>query len=342
MSQSVLGLDIGFCNNKYCLSVDGEVQIGLGPVGVMLDTSSNGLTTPNIKDSVSVQVGDKQYLAEVPSFQAEHEKKRCLNDTYPFTDEYQALYYASLLKTGLEVIDTLVVGLPVDLFTGEMKAGMTVEDYREKLAKRLKGKHQITEKHAVKVKKVKIIPQPTGGYMHALAKGKLGEKKDSQKVVLVVDPGFFSFDWAGLVNGEVKKEYCNSDCELAVSKVLEKAASLMTRAEGFRVSKENLEYAIQNGEKHISVTKNDVEYQEYIDKVMGMDEMKSMLKNALTNDLRTTNAEIGTVVMVGGGAGYYSPLIEELYPHANVIEFSNEESVTVNAQGFCVYGLNCG
>ena len=204
-------IDIGYSNLKLAsMAGDGTIQTqvlpaGAAPVDCMPERLNDG-----DDDGLCVMVGDELYAAGVP--QSRFQKwNRSLHEDYPSTDSYRALFHAGLLSLGATDIDTLVTGLPVSQYRDEAR--------RSALADQLTGTHQVTRKRQIRIKSVKVVPQPLGAYLdlvYTLDDPDL--LADSR--VLVIDPGFFSVDWVVIEQAALHQSLSGTS-QMATSMILE-------------------------------------------------------------------------------------------------------------------------
>jgi len=325
--MQVVGLDIGYSNVKL---VFGETTSD--PVSMIFPAGAGPASSypMSIGSKSTVQVlevdGEKWVCGVNPSrFELSN---RVLHSNYPSTLEYKALFYSALSRMKFDVVDVLVTGLPVDQFVDDGQ--------RERLEELLKGEHQIAPKRTVSVKKVIVIPQPIGAYMDLVLKTK--EPKDLDRLqrarLLVVDPGFFSVDWA-LVRNNTFQKNSSGTSKLATSVILDEAASMIASEYGCIIPKEDIEDAVQRGLETVLVGNSEVVYAPYIESAssrVSSDAIKPLLQS-----LRTESGGVNSVLITGGGAKYYLASVKDAFPNANII--LAEESVLSNARGFYAYGL---
>jgi hypothetical protein len=87
------------------------------------------------------------------------------------------------------------------------------------LADQLTGTHQVTRKRQIRIKSVKVVPQPLGAYLdlvYTLDDPDL--LADSR--VLVIDPGFFSVDWVVIEQAALHQSLSGTS-QMATSMILE-------------------------------------------------------------------------------------------------------------------------
>jgi len=158
----------------------------------------------------------------------------------------------SILQCGVDVIDHLVTGLPSSQAHDPQLSTAIFEKFS--------GTLQLTPNVEVTVKKVTCLPQPAGtvGNIEAVGADELYELMEEGKTI-VVDPGFFSVDWIMMVSGEYQKSTTDSSLQ-AVSRVLELAGELISKAHGTNPGVAALESAIREGKQYVLVYGRKVEW----------------------------------------------------------------------------------
>jgi PRTRC genetic system protein D len=147
-------------------------------------------------DLLSVQVNQRSYVVgkdSVPRQTIERNREAA----YSQTDAYMALMLGALWHARREVIDVLVVGLPMN----------TLRTYSKLLKQRLVGRHVIPDFRcgnrgdgradiSVEVRAVVVLGQPVGAFLAACeSKPELREETS-----LIVDMGFNTLDILGMEN----------------------------------------------------------------------------------------------------------------------------------------------
>lgn len=333
-SSNVIGLDIGYSNLKLAYGQSGEKNGGmktiLRPAGAApAEHFGSRFDGKSQSDFLHVLVGEEPYIAGVPSDRAEM-WERPLHADYPRTDSYRALFHAGLLLSEMQEVDVLVTGLPVSQF----KNGTHVAEIEQ----RFTGKHQITAKRSVEVKKVKVIPQPVGGLLDYMNQQANSESKHSLQIdddarVLVIDPGFYSLDWVLVTNGEVQRASSGTSVQ-ATSVLLELAAKLIAGDFGAAPTVEQLENAIRNSKGSILVMGERVELAGYIAKASI--QLESFTATAIQKSLRTENISPDIIVMVGGGAPFFENAVQDAFSRLKVV--MPEEPVHSISRGFWLMG----
>jgi plasmid segregation protein ParM len=324
--MNVLGIDIGYSNLKLAYGQQGsEPKVLLRPAGAApADRMGEKIGGNEEEDFLRVLVNDVPFVAGISPDRAELWSRE-LHENYPSTDSYRALFHAGLLLSEFDKIDLVVTGLPVNQYLNP--------ELREWLAGLMQGEHQITPRRKVTVSKVKVAPQPVGGFVdYVWSLPDATEIEDSR--VLVVDPGFFSVDWVLIGNGELRRQSCGT-CLEASSVILDEAVGLIAEDFGGNVGRERLEHTLRNGLAHVRLFGERVEVAPYLKKAA--DKVGPIVTARLRESLRKENASADMVLLVGGGAGFFENAVKEAFPQLKVS--SPDFPVYANARGFWRMGV---
>lgn len=324
--MNVLGIDIGYSNLKLAYGQQGtEPKVLLRPAGAApADRMGEKIGGDGEEDFLRVLVNDVPFVAGISPDRAELWSRE-LHENYPSTDSYRALFHAGMLLSEFDQIDLVVSGLPVNQYLNA--------ELRERLSKQMQGEHQITPRRKITVNKVKVVPQPVGGFVdYVWSLPDAAEIEDSR--VLVVDPGFFSVDWVLIGNGELRRQSCGTSLE-ASSVILDEAARLIAEDFGGNVGRERLEHALRNGLAHVRLFGERVEVAPFLKKAA--DKVGPIVTARLRESMRKENASADMVLLVGGGAGFFENAVKEAFPQLKVS--SPGSPVYANARGFWRMGV---
>jgi len=322
----VLGLDIGYSNLNLTMGAHaGKPTTQVRPVGAAPIKQLPQDVLGRGDEHVEVLVSDDPYAACVEPDRFEN-WNRILYSDYPATDQYRALFRASLAMTQRNKIDVLVTGLPVTSYQDE---GET-----EKLRSQLQGRHQVRENQVVEVEQVVVIPQPVGSYLDYMVRSDR-EEELAQARVLVIDPGFFSVDWVQLAGHEILPRSSGTSTE-ATSRVLEEAAKLIRKDKGVQIAPERIERTLRNGQEAVYAVGDWLTVTPYLTQAAA--QIAPSVLDAIQGSLRGTGDTIDVVLLTGGGAPFYEAPLREAFPHSQVVRPSNP--VASNSRGFWWYGLS--
>lgn len=317
----VSGLDIGYSN---LISVHGDP-----------DGKPESIVRPSQAAPLSVMPGDSglragEVIVEVDGMQwvafaapGRVQEGRELHEDYPASKSYEALFKGALLHAAGEgdVIDCLVTGLPVT--QARDKA------YVAALVGRLTGKHRITPKREVTVKRVEVVAQPIGALTDIYCNSDAAEVIE-QSISIIIDPGFFSVDWVVFDHQELLQNSSSSSLK-AMSVVLGACNEEIAKDHGGVPGVEKIEHALQSGKDYLLMYGRKVELAEYLERAA--ERVIPAVFTEIKQGLRFLKGRtIDCVILGGGGASLYEPFARHEFPDALVVKPSN--SVTSNAEGF--------
>jgi plasmid segregation protein ParM len=198
----------------------------------------------------------------------------------------------------------------------------------------LLGRH-VTERGTVEVGEVRVVPQPVGAFVDLLWSDLDGETlaRIEEGTVLVLDAGYYSFDWALVVAGELRRGASGTSLE-AMSVLLERAAGHIAERHGGRPQPLALEAALRQGREHVLVLGQRVLLKPVLEGAAP--EVGGVALEALRQSLRREVTNVDLVVVTGGGGEFYGGQAAELFPGAEVR--LARDPVGANARGFFHYG----
>ena len=247
---------------------------------------------------------------------------RSLHADYTSSESYRALFKSGLLLSEMEQIDMLVTGLPVSQYMDE--------DRKKALSESMTGIHTLTPKRTVEVKKVKVVPQPIGGFLDFIART---DEDIEDARVLVIDPGFFSVDWVVISNDEIHKQSSGTSLN-ASSVLLEEVSRLIGKDHGAGVNIETIEHAIRQEKSSILVLGQKVEISPYIQEAKKT--VGPVVTESIQKALRTESKMVDLIVLVGGGAVFFREAVQESFPRLRTI--MTQDAVYSNCRGFWLMG----
>lgn len=320
-----LGMDIGYSNLKLAWGdsnakapTTAVYPAGAAPVDCILAS-----ITSSEESGFKVVVSGEEYLAGVEQSIIDG-WERILSTEYPFTDDYTALFYASLIATGRETIDTLVTGLPVEQCADK--------PYKARLEDKLKGRHEVRPGQFVIVKNVLVIPQPVGAYVDYLMSCDDPVIVRASRV-LVIDPGFFSVDFCAIDKGNFDKASSDSSQE-AMSVLLEEAGKLITEDHGRPFDLASLEDAVR-GDMQVPVFGKMVNLAPYLT-LAATNVAESVMRKIRQNLRRSKVQGADFTLLAGGGADLYKRSASTIMEGSQVV--TAYDPVITNARGFFEYG----
>ncbi len=338
---SVRAIDVGYGNVKYSLhhrDMTGPVVCENFPshspiasdkalaAGVM-----KGRDTVAIKiNGISYEVGKQVTLAlAVDDKSVVLGKDFCQSDAYLARLRGALFYMRGKDKDGInytpENIQLLVVGLPVSTYRDK--------DLVQKLKERVLGFHELPEERSVNVEKVIVLPQPMGAFFqHAISKDLLLTMRNQTN--LIVDPGYYTFDWlfsAGMTPVDVRSDSANR----GVSAILEIMAHEVIMQEKFDANESTL---IRMLEAHYMTGVPFVPFGVNIDMPKYEAHAASVINDAVAAMAHKVGdgADIHNILLAGGGAKFFKAALEKQFPRHKVLIMT--EPVYSNVRGFHMAG----
>lgn len=321
--KTILGIDIGYSNLKICSGeANGRPLTKILPAGAApVDRIGVRFDGKEAKDLLRVRVNGQDFVAGIAPDQANH-YSRPLHADYASSDIYRALLHAGLLLAGMDRINELVTGLPVNQYLDITR--------RERLINQLAGVHEIAAGHSVWVDRVRVIPQPVGGLLDYISQTNV-DLDDAR--ILVVDPGFYSADWVVIARGDMQKELSGSSLQ-ASSVVLQEVARLIAQEQDSPLSLEILEHAIRSGKSHVLMLGQRMELRPYVEQATAR--VAPATVGAIQESLRTGGKMPDLIILVGGGAGFFRAALQAAFPRLRVVTPQN--AVFSNARGYWILG----
>lgn len=324
----VMALDVGYSNLKLAVGPAGATPrvivrpAGAAPADRLGERLGDG--GPGAADAapVIVEIRGRRWAAGIEPGRFEAGWARSLHEDYAGTDAYLALVLAALVLTGESTIDTVVTGLPVSQSQDPRR--------REALRALLVGTHD-TSAGPVAVRNVRVLAQPVGAYLDLVWSATDPALLDriATGTVLVLDAGFYSFDWALVVAGDLRRSASGTSLE-AMSVLLERAAKRIADAHGGKSVPLGLEAAVRAGKATFLQAGHAVALPPLLESVAR--EVSTVALEMLRQSLRREHTNIDLVVLAGGGGELYGGAVGSLFPGASVVV--SNHPVAANVRGF--------
>jgi plasmid segregation protein ParM len=320
----IRALDVGYGYTKYSKEVDGKIVYqsfpSIAPRASKMESSDFAMlnqreTSIVAVDGIEYEIGPDSHLLETS------ESARSMNDQYVFSSQYKALVYGALDYMGDDVIDVLVVGLPVS----------TYNLYHDKVKTTLTGKHVINNSgKTVEIKTALVIPQPMGGLHFAMNNEILKELDLADSTFLIVDPGYLTLDFI-VSNGQKIIEKRSGAHAGGVSRVIVAISESIEKK--FKHKYDNL-HAIDKGlrKRKIKISGKDEPLEEHIKNTKPVIEAPIIYMRNIVGD----GSDIDTIILVGGGSKVFEKTLKEHYPNHTVTTV--EESDLANVKGYQTIG----
>jgi plasmid segregation protein ParM len=321
----IVAVDIGYGNVKYAWRRDdGSLAAGHFPSIAALsvarelnDGATDGLNV------VRIEIGHECYVVgeDAGLALAGHESGRILNRGYHDSNPYLALFRGALTYLGKpRHVDLVVTGLPVEY----------IQTSRDRLEKRLVGEHPLPDGSITHIRRAWVIPQPVGGFLHhAIGHGVYQDLRNS--LSLIVDCGFFTVDWIVAKGLKVAFERSGSTPG-GVSQILVKLTQAVSEEieEPFN-DVARLDEAVRNGYR-MDLYGRPYDFGHLMPRVRPV--MDQVCQRLL--DTVGTMSDIGTVVLVGGGAALYQDAIRKICKRNPLVLV--KDPMHANVKGFYLAG----
>lgn len=326
LQLNIVGLDIGYSGLKVATGALGDnPRVIMRPAGAapvtklglrIQDRADRGQDIP-----VIVEINGQPWAAGIEPSRFEG-WTRSLHEDYAGTPAYLALAIAGLVLAQQSHIDILVTGLPVSQAAERRR--------REALIRTLSGVHRANGSHIV-VGEVRVVPQPVGAYVDLVVSatdpGVI--ERIEEGAVLILDAGYYSFDWALIVEGELRRSASGTSLE-AMSVLLEDAAQRISEEAGGKPNPAALEAAVRSGKHTVVQAGRRYNVQDLLAK--SAQHVTPVALEAMRKALRREVASIDVILLAGGGGDLYGDGVQDLYPGAQVCR--PQSPVAANARGY--------
>ena len=326
--QTVRAIDVGYGNTKFTVGVDahGAPVCRLFPSFAPLASRRQiGGALMRRRDTVRVRVGEVDYEVgpDARLLMNDH-KAHPDHERYVETDEYLALNLGAMAYMDTDVIDILVVGLPVSL----------LPTHRQALQEQLTGTHALSGERTVTVHKVLVLAQPLGGFINHL-RVTHREQISVNHTTLIIDPGYVTLDWL-VAQGTKAVESRSGAWRGGMRQILTTLAEAISRDRSLNPTGEqftNLE-RIDEGLRcgRLRFGGREVDLATYLPEALAH---LGKAINAMTNSIHTAN-DIDEIVLVGGGSALFQPALQRFMP-GHLVHVA-EDAVFANVKGFHLAG----
>lgn len=321
-------IDIGYGHTKLSLSdgyQTGEIDCLMFP-SVAPRATANALSAGfmEARNTVVIDVSGTKYEVGPDAMLAmSTSTSRVLDPTFADSDAYIALVRGALAYMNVPRIDYLVVGLPVSTYRAKAKA----------LRKRLMGEHPVNGQ-IIEVRELEVVPQPIGGMLEYGIRNNILVKMQGQ-TSLLIDPGYFTLDWvvtAGLKVNDARSGAHEGGGMSGVLRVIGEHLQTKEANEGRPLElTESVMVRIDE-----SIRKNSVFRLHGEPTSLGpyIEEGRKVAEDALNRMMARvgTMADIDNIILVGGGAHFYLPVLRKRLPGYNIL--IAHESIFANVRGF--------
>ncbi|KVP40046.1 PRTRC system protein D [Burkholderia ubonensis] len=316
MAAVVRALDLGSGFAKFNRLVDGKLEYlsfpSLAPRHTGRDLSNALLGQ---RDTVVVNVEGTLYEVGPDSADLDiNDSTRNLSDSYIYSDQYKAVFYGALHYIGEQVIDLLVVGLP-----------LTTIHRANDLKELCLGEHKINDTTTVTVKDVLVLPQPMGGLYYCLSQVKQRPEFEflDEETNLLIDPGYLTFDFL-LTNGKKINDARSSAHPGGVSKVLRAICESLSNK--FGVKYDNLAAADKAiARRRIKINGKTEDLLEHIKYAKpAIDGSVNYMRN-----IAGDGADIDNIILFGGGQHIFARTLVNAYKDHTVYVLGDAQFANV-------------
>jgi len=335
----VRAIDVGYGNVKFSIrhkDILSEVECQMFPSLSPLATE-RGLAAGLVRslNTVEVDVNGVKYEVgqQAALAQGAYDDSSLLDKDFCLSDAYMArlkgaLYFMQgqtpddgkkLLDCGL--IDLLMVGLPVSAYRNK--------NLRKTLQEKIQGAHELPNNHHIVIEKVLVMPQPMGALFDYAAKNDMLDNMQDQ-LNLILDPGFFTFDWL-LTAGLAPIEARSNSASRGMSAVIEEIAKAICLDKQWNVDGSKLSGHIAeffNSRKPVVWNQIEVNPMNYLSAA------QPVIVQAAQQLTRSVGdpGDIQNIILAGGGASLYFDTIQARFPHHKILVADNP--VFSNVRGF--------
>ena len=325
MEMIVRAVDVGFGNTKYVTAATASDMRCAHFPSVAYPSARDLTVTPAAErrktvavpiDGLFYEVGPEVNLA-ADTFRATQ-----MHDRYTDTPEYAALTRGALSLMKVDVIDLLVVGLPVAAFTAKKAA----------LEKAMTGKHAVGGGRTVTVRKALAVAQPQGALVYyASLHQKLKAIEHEQS--LIIDPGARTFDWL-VARGMRFVQKKSHSINRGVFDVVQAIATEISEDIGTPYRDfDAIDNALRTG-------KSPVIYQKPYDISPLKPIARTIAEQAVSSMMHWIEASysVQNIILVGGGAFLFKRAVKAAFPKHKIHEI--KDPMYANVKGFQIAGMN--
>lgn len=339
MDKVVRAIDVGYGNVKYVVGhedLDKDVTCNLFPSRAISPQDGDiGTVSGNGgRNTVRVKVNDRYYEVgpDTDKMGAANEQFSYRTPDFCMTDSYMARmlgafhYMYDSIPGSEKVIDVLVLGLPVN----------TYHLHRLNLARKMTGTFELPFERVLTVKDVRVFAQPFGGFFNYLYSGvgaqTVNTKRFLRQTNLIIDPGFYTFDWLTCKEMIVNPQRTNAVFG-GVSEVIAAIAESMHKAlqkPSPSSSHARVEEALRKGYDTVDIHGRELKISNHIEGALQKIEESVAAMGPSVGD----GADIDNIILVGGGASLWKSTVQKHFQGRTLIMSGDDKPVFANVSGF--------
>lgn len=329
-NQVVRAIDVGYGNTKFVVlrQGGGEVHCGIFPsvtpqASTTIDLGGDVFQRRNTAivdvNGVSYEVGKDAMLAQDSSY------GRTLDPSFALSDPYIALVRGAIYYMGVDHINVLVVGLPVNNF----------ESKKEELEKRLVGEHSIPLSRGtsgrsgvkkVHVAQVRVLPQPIGAFFdYSMQEDRYSKMRNEMN--LVIDPGYYTLDWVTARGTKIVNARSG-----AYSGGMSAVLSVLGEAVSKKLGTQLVDYSMIDEALRSNTNPRFFGKEFDIQPYMALAKDKARQFVAVLANKVGSAADIDNILLAGGGAHFFKDIIAEKFDKHTIN--ITPDPVFANVRGF--------
>jgi plasmid segregation protein ParM len=347
----VHAIDVGWGLVKLNrIAESGELEYMSFPaMAIPSDPSAMGEIATRTRDTFDVPVGRSSYEVgrDVVLAQTGNDFGREITDEYFRSPIYEALMKGALRYIDQDLIDVLVVGLPVSQYLNDDRRTFLVEQWKT-------GTDRVIDLGAgkkVHIMDVVVRPQPLGGYVEMFnhmdelnrviveSKGALAPVKSADDILnlttLVVDPGEHTLDWLLIQQGQINTKASGAASDAGRHRIVRAVYEALQAKIGRPLGSAILPRINEALRTNMRIKLSGVPYD--------LAEFDSLITtavedpiNRLIEGLRGMHESIDVITMVGGHPERYRDELHRRFPSIPILTFEN--SVEANVRGYQAVG----
>ncbi len=269
---------------------------GASPISELADSRSDNLMGHTVK------LGDTQWRAPI-DFADTQTVRRDFSGEYVKSDVWLALLKGALAEIDSPTIDTLVLGLPSSEFYKRPELKAYVEE-------RATGPHELADK-TVEVKKVVVIPQPLGTFYGQMLSCTNKEELEqlTESLVLVCDPGYYSFDFVLIQGGNRIYQDSSISTPNSVKAVCDNLRGVLKQKHQVNLQDGRIEQALRSDKTYVYAGGKKIEFSKELEEVAA--EVASATLSEIRSSLHSKGYEPDIAIISGGGAKLFHKYIKD-------------------------------
>lgn len=269
---------------------------GASPVSELADARATSLLGHN------VLIGDEQWRAPI-NFSDTQTVRRDFSSEYVRSDVWLALMKGGLAEIDSPEIETLVLGLPSSEFYRR-------PELIELIVERAKKVHDLGGR-SVEVKNVQVVPQPLGTFYGQMLSCSNSEEVEqlTESLVLVCDPGYYSFDFVLVQNGNRIYPDSSISTPNSVKAVCDNLRVVLKDKHKVNLQEGRIEEALRVSRTYVHAGGKKITFAQELEEVCKA--VASTTLSEIRSSLHSKGYEPDIAIISGGGAELFEQYIKE-------------------------------